>query len=61
MSDFVIMGALLLATGFPFEFTLRRITSTSTELFLVPQYLLYAFLIWAELAVGLFGTEFAGT
>lgn len=61
ISDFVIMGALLLGTGLAFEFTLRKITSTKYRIIVGATVFVVFFLIWAELAVGLFGTPFAGS
>lgn len=59
--DFVIMGALLLGTGLALEFVLRKITSIRYRIILAIIILAICFLVWAELAVGLFGTPFAGS
>lgn len=59
--DFVIMGFLLSATGFLSEFVLRRIKSTPSRIIFCGAVSLVFFLIWAELAVGVFGTPFAGS
>jgi hypothetical protein len=59
--DFAVMGVLLLSTGLLCELTIRKVTNIKyrTALFVV---ILVAFLIiWAELAVGIFGTPFAGS
>jgi hypothetical protein len=61
MSDFVIMGALLLSMGLAFEFTLLKITSIKYRIIIGATIFVVCFLIWAELAVGLFGTPFAGS
>lgn len=61
LTDFVIMFVLLTATGLAIEFTLRKVKSTKYRLILCFGILLVLFLIWAELAVGLFGTPFAGS
>lgn len=58
--DFIIMGILLFATGMAIEFSLRRFSSTN-RLVAIGAILLVFFLIWAELAVGIFGTPFAGS
>ncbi|WP_224484754.1 hypothetical protein [Robertkochia aurantiaca] len=60
-SDFIIMGILLLTTGPLCEFILRRVTSLRFRLGLCLLILFLSFLIWAELAVGIFGTPFAGS
>ena len=59
--DFLIMGVLLFGTGFLCEFVLRRVKAFHDRLILVGVILLALFLIWAELAVGIFGTPFAGS
>ena len=59
--DFIIMGALLFGSALAIEFALR-VFSTSTSRFIACGIILTAlFLIWAELAVGIFGTPFAGS
>lgn len=60
-SDFVIMGILLFGTGLAIEFALRRFSSTKSRLIVCGTILAALFLIWAELAVGVFGTPFAGS
>jgi hypothetical protein len=59
--DFIVMGVLLLGTGLLCEFTLRKVKKTSYRIALIAAALLAFFLIWAELAVGIFGTPFAGS
>ena len=58
--DFVIMGVLLLGTGLLCEFVLRKVKSTKSRIILCGVVLFSFLLIWAELAVGIFGTPFAG-
>ena len=58
--DFMTMGVLLLAVGLLFEFILRKVKSIKGRLILNGAVLLVFLLIWAELAVGIFGTPFAG-
>jgi uncharacterized membrane protein len=61
LSDFIIMGILLLITGLTIEMVLRK-AKTSRSRFIVTAVVLFIFfLIWAELAVGVFGTPFAGS
>jgi Kef-type K+ transport system membrane component KefB len=59
--DFLAMGVLLLSTGLICELVLRKIKKTRTRIVLCFAILLILFLIWAELAVGIFGTPFAGS
>ena len=59
--DFVVAGVLLLGTGLLCELVLRNIAKTSYRIVLCMTILVLLFLIWAELAVGLFGTIFSGS
>lgn len=59
--DFAIMGTLLLGTGLLCELVLRKVKSWAYRLLICAAVLLAFFLVWAELAVGLFGTRFAGS
>ncbi|MBI2731586.1 MAG: hypothetical protein HYX40_12705 [Sphingobacteriales bacterium] len=59
--DFLVMGVLLYGFGLLIEFSLRKFKNTRTRIILVLGLLLALFLIWAELAVGIFGTPFAGS
>lgn len=59
-SDFVIMGILLLSTGLLCEFVLRKVKGYRNRFILCAVILLILIIIWAELAVGIFGTPFAG-
>lgn len=60
-SDFVIAAVLLLSTGLAIEFILRRVKTIKNRIILSGIILAILFLIWAELAVGIFGTPFAGS
>ena len=60
-SDFIIAGVLLFGTGLLCELTMRKVKSTKGRLALVTTILGLLFIIWAELAVGVFGTPFAGS
>ena len=59
--DFLVMGILLYGFGLLIEFSLRKFKNIRTRIILVLGLLLALFLIWAELAVGIFGTPFAGS
>ena len=61
LPDFVIMGVLLLGTGLLCELVMRKVKTTRNRIILCGALLLALFLIWAELAVGIFGTPFAGS
>ncbi|MCB9264701.1 MAG: hypothetical protein H6558_06735 [Lewinellaceae bacterium] len=59
--DFLVMGILLLGTGMAFELVLRKVKKTEHRIALSLAVLVIFFLIWAELAVGIIGTPFAGS
>ncbi|MEJ8757111.1 hypothetical protein WG947_08895 [Pontibacter sp. H259] len=59
--DFMIMGFLLLSTGLACEFVLRKVKGTDSRIVVISIILVILFLIWAELAVGIFGSPFAGS
>lgn len=58
--DFVIAGILLFSSGLVIEFTLQNIKSTRNRILISGLVLLILFLVWAELAVGVFGSPIAG-
>ena len=59
--DFLIMGILLLSTSLIGELILRKVKKPKHRVALVVGILFIFFLTWAELAVGIFGTPFAGS
>jgi uncharacterized membrane protein YfcA len=59
--DFVVAGALLLGTGFVGELVIRKVEKTQYRIILGIVLLVALLLVWAELAVGIFGTPFAGS
>ena len=61
LSDFVVMGILLLGTGLMCEFLLRKVKKIGYRVVFVGIVLTAFLLIWLELAVGIFGTPFAGS
>lgn len=61
VSDFVIMGILLLVTGLGCEGVMRTVPRVRNRLLICAAILFIFFLVWAELAVGVFGTPFAGS
>lgn len=61
VADFVAAGILLFGTGIICECILRFVKSTGARLALCGAALLGLILVWVELAVGLFGTPFAGS
>ncbi|WP_293783035.1 hypothetical protein [uncultured Pedobacter sp.] len=61
LSDFLTAGILLLSTGFATELVIRNLKTGTLRTIILLVILLMLFLIWAELAVGVFGTPFAGS
>lgn len=61
LGDFVIMGVLIFSTGLAIDFAVRKINKRSHRIFSVIAIVLILLLTWAELAVGIFGTPFAGS
>jgi peptidoglycan/LPS O-acetylase OafA/YrhL len=59
--DFVLMGALLLGTGLLCELVIRKVRNMDYRIGIIALLLVALFLIWAELAVGIFGSPFAGS
>ena len=61
LGDFVIMGALLFGTGLIIEFATRKLANPTHKVIVIVAVLVVFLLIWSELAVGIFGTPFAGS
>jgi uncharacterized membrane protein YadS len=60
LGDFIVAGVLLLGAGLTFELIARKIQKTGFKIAAFAVTFLALALIWAELAVGVFGTPFAG-
>jgi len=58
--DFIIAGTLLIGTGFIIELVLRKTKKIKYRIIIVAALLIVFLLIWAELAVGIFGTPLSG-
>lgn len=58
--DFLVAAGLLLIAGFAIAFVLRKAKAPNNKILLVAAIAVVFFLVWAELAVGVFGTPFAG-
>lgn len=58
--DFVVAGVLLLGTGLMCELVLRRVKNTGLRISICGVLLATLLLVWAELAVGIFGTPLGG-
>ncbi len=58
--DFIVAGALLLSVGLLIELVLRKINTNKNCIAILVCILIGFILIWAELAVGIFGTPITG-
>lgn len=58
--DFLVMGVLLLGTGLLGELVIRKVKNKDYQIGIIAVVVAALFLLWAELAVGIFGTPFAG-
>ena len=61
LGDFVVMGLLLLVVGIGMSLIVRRTSSFQNRAAYILVLILAFLLIWAELAVGIFGSPLAGS
>ena len=61
ISDFLVMGILLFTTVFTIDFVLKKFKTLKSRLILTVGIVVLLALVWAELAVGIFGSPFAGS
>ena len=61
VTDFIVMGTLLLCTGIMCELVIRKVNKIGIRIAVIAAILIALFLIWAELSVGIFGSPFAGS
>ena len=61
LSDFIVAGVLLLGTGLIFDLVLRKTKNTKYRIAISVAVLIILLLVWAELAVGIFGTPISGS
>ena len=60
-TDFIVMGGLLTAVGLVIELIMRKVKSVNRKAIIIGIVVIAFLLLWAELAVGVFGTPFAGS
>jgi len=60
LGDFVIAGIILYLTGFILDMIIRKVNNSSFRIVLLLTVSIIFLLIWAELAVGIFGTPLSG-
>ena len=58
--DFIIMGSLLILLSIGINFVSHQAKNFKNRVLYIGILVLIFILIWAELAVGIFGTSFAG-
>ncbi|MDP3312785.1 hypothetical protein [Lutibacter sp.] len=58
--DFIVGGTLLIGTGLMCELVMRKVKKIKFRIAILVTLLAGLLLIWAELAVGIFGTPFSG-
>ncbi|WP_313599761.1 hypothetical protein [Epilithonimonas vandammei] len=61
ISDFLVMGILLFTTVFTIDFVLKKLKTLKSRLILIVGIVVLLALVWAELAVGIFGSPLAGS
>lgn len=61
LSDFIVMGALIFSTGLVYELGVKMVTRGTHRIYLAIALVIVFLLVWAELAVGIFGSPFAGS
>lgn len=61
VSDFVIMGGLLAVVGLAIEAMMRFVHGWRERRIAIGAVVVLFLLVWIELAVGIFGTPFAGS
>lgn len=59
-SDFLIAGILLFTTAFVIDFIMTKVKMESKRFLYIAAAVIVLILLWAELAVGIFGSPFAG-
>ena len=59
--DFIVAGILLLSTGFIIDLVIKKVKNINYRIAITIALLILLLLIWAELAVGIFGTPFSGS
>lgn len=59
--DFLVVGGLLLVLGFAIDLAIRKTKTINKRYLAITAIVVLFLLIWAELAVGVFGTPLAGS
>lgn len=59
--DFITAGILLFLTSFLLEAILKKVRSAKHKIVFIVLLIAFLLIVWAELAVGLFGKPYAGS
>ena len=59
--DFIVMGFLLGLTGLSIHFTMDKVRNKTLRIVSIIFVLIIFLMIWAELAIGVFGSPIAGS
>jgi hypothetical protein len=58
--DFIVMGFLLVLTGLSIHFIIKKVTNKKLRIVPIIFVIIIFLMIWAELAIGVFGSPIAG-
>ena len=61
LNDFIIMGVILLSFGIIINKIIYHVGAFKKRVILISPLIILFFLLWGELAVGLFSSPFAGS
>lgn len=61
LNDFIIMGVILLSFGIILNKIIYHVGAFNKRIILISTLIIFFFFLWAELAVGLFNSPFAGS
>ena len=59
--DFVVASVLLLSAGFGMAYLWKKLAQSTYRFYIIAGLILLFVLLWAELAVGIFGSPLAGS
>ncbi|MDP2704255.1 MAG: hypothetical protein Q8P01_03450 [bacterium] len=59
--DFIVIGILLFGMGIAIDFVAGKFTNPVKKAVVITALVVAFLIVWAELAVGIFGTPFAGS
>ena len=60
LGDFLVAGCLLFGTGLLIDWVIRAVNNSAYRIIIYVVIVAILLLVWAELAVGILGTPFAG-